>query len=518
VTQAAAPDIQHFLTALRSIEQAWAMLDAAEGADDTPPISDIEAAVRLGAASTHVLVRAADLIAPSDPERAHRLLEQAVALDAPPAPAQLALARSFRARGDQAQASRWLRGAILRARPDGALLLELAAIEHDHAQAIVDAAHVFRCRDTATAVKATSALLAGGKRKEARIAGTIAFEAGARDPDFLIVYSELLADTSLHDDPPLPEGPLGMPHWWPVATRAAQARLSRFYPLEQQAALARARQSSDRWVAGHRLISFLKDRIESRSPFSWIRLGDGEARFLMHLHPELRTAVPDREARGMALQIWYAWFGQDMTELPTESLSALGARLDQAIRNADLLGITSADRLTGDAAHYGFCAGLETYLADLLGDRPETIFTDALAPVTLNQQDPFLGSLLRGLEFVGVISPHPDLAGRLQRYLNIGTIASYDLPGESRLARDSEARNRGAHFPAVYEQLLATITVPHPGAVFLVAGGLLGKIYCDHIRAAGGIALDIGALADAWMGHNTRGALLDTAMRQQLPG
>jgi hypothetical protein len=59
--------------------------------------------------------------------------------------------------------------------------------------------------------------------------------------------------------------------------------------------------------------------------------------------------------------------------------------------------------------------------------------------------------------------------------------------------------------------------VPRPGAVFLVAGGLLGKIYCDRIRALGDIALDIGALADAWMGHNTRGALLEAALRQPLP-
>jgi len=513
VTQAAVPDIEQFLTTLRAIEQAWAMLDATAGAGGPSSISDIETAARLGAASAHVLVRAADLIAQSNPERAHSLLEQAVRLDAAPAPAQLALARSFRARGDEAQASRWLRGTMLRARPDGALLLELATIERDHARAIVDAAQALPCRDTATAVKATRALLAGGKRKEARIAGTIAFEAGARDPDFLILYSELLADTSLHDDPPLPKGPLGMPHWWPVATRAAQARLSRFYPLELQLARARAREASDRWVANDCLLACLKARIAARQPFSWIRLGDGEARFLLHLHPELRIAVPDREAQAMAMQIWYAWFGQDIAAISPERMNALGARLDQAIRSADLLGVTGADRLTGDAAHYGFCAGLETYLADLLADRPDAMFTDALAPVALNQQDPFLGSLLRGLDFVGVISPHPDLAGRLQRQLDIGTIAAYDLPGESRLARDSEARNRGTHFPAVYEQLLATITVPRPGAVFLVAGGLLGKIYCDHVRALGGIALDIGALADAWTGHNTRGINLDASMR-----
>ncbi|MBW8744366.1 MAG: hypothetical protein JF628_08475, partial [Sphingomonas sp.] len=171
MTQASIPDVEPFLATLRAIERAWAMLDVAEGASGSLPIDDIEEAARLGAASAHGLVRAAGLIARSDPERAHRLLERAVALDAPPAPAQLALARSFRSRGDEAQASRWLRGAMLRARPDGALLLELAAIERDHARAIVDAAQTFPCRDATTAAKAASALLAHGKRKEARIAG-----------------------------------------------------------------------------------------------------------------------------------------------------------------------------------------------------------------------------------------------------------------------------------------------------------------------------------------------------------
>jgi len=517
VSQAIVPDIEQFLTSLRAIEQAWTMLDAVAGAGDAPSIPDIETAARLGAGSAHVLVRAADLIAPSDPERAHSLLEQAVALDAAPAPVQLALARSFRARGDEAQASLWLRGAMLRARPDGALLLELAAIERDHARAIVDASQAFPCRDAATAADAMKALLAHGKRKEARIAGMVAFEAGARGEDFLILYSDLLADTSLHDDPPLPPGPLGMPHWWNVATRAAQVRLGHFYPAAPLIAQTRTREASDRWIGNDGLGRYLKYRIDARNPLSWIRLGDGEARFLLHLHPELRTTLPEREAQAMAAQIWFAWFGQDIGEIPPARMTALGARLEHAIRNADLLGVSNAERLAGDAAHYGFCAGLETCLTTLLSDRPGMMFTDALAPVALNEQDPFLGSLLRDLDFLGVISPHTDLAGRLQRHLNIGTVASYDLPGETRLARENETRDRGTHFPEVYDRLLTTLSVPRPGAVFLVAGGLPGKIYCDQVRALGGIALDIGALADAWTGHNTRGPLFETATRQQLP-
>lgn len=513
-------DIQNigaFLTTLLAIEQAWALLDEAERADNARPVHNIEEAVLLGGASASILTRAAALLAPTDPARAHHLLEQAVALDAPPAPAQLALARSFRKRGDDGQASHWLRGAMLRSRPDAALLLELAAIETDHARQIVDAATVFPRRDRTAAADAGCALLALGKRKEARIAFDIAFSAGARDPNFLILYSDLLADTALHDDPPLPTGPFGMPHWWNIATSAAQARLAAAHPPSQILPVQQAREESGNWVGTDQLAPLLADRIARREPFSWIRLGDSEARFLLYCDPDLRRMVPEREADAMMRLVWHVWFGQDFSTVTPSDLAALRARFDRAVRNADLLGAMSVDRLKTDPVHYGFYAGLEFYLRALLAERPDTRINDALIHLTLNQTDPFLASLLTGIDFLGVIGPHPELAGRLQRHLGIGMVRHYDIPGEGRLDRPRERANRGTHFPAVYARLMAEIEVPRPGALFLVGGGLLGKIYCDRIRELGGIAIDIGALADAWMGLNTRGAVLDTTMRWQLP-
>jgi hypothetical protein len=37
-----------------------------------------------------------------------------------------------------------------------------------------------------------------------------------------------------------------------------------------------------------------------------------------------------------------------------------------------------------------------------------------------------------------------------------------------------------------------------PGDAFLVGAGVLGKIYCDEIKARGGVALDIGSILDSW--------------------
>jgi len=43
-----------------------------------------------------------------------------------------------------------------------------------------------------------------------------------------------------------------------------------------------------------------------------------------------------------------------------------------------------------------------------------------------------------------------------------------------------------------------------PGRMVLVGAGYLGKWIVHQAKAAGGIALDIGSIADYWMGLKTR--------------
>jgi hypothetical protein len=43
--------------------------------------------------------------------------------------------------------------------------------------------------------------------------------------------------------------------------------------------------------------------------------------------------------------------------------------------------------------------------------------------------------------------------------------------------------------------------------LFLVSAGVLGKIYCEQIRKLGGRSFDLGALADAFCGYNTRSSI-----------
>ncbi len=61
-----------------------------------------------------------------------------------------------------------------------------------------------------------------------------------------------------------------------------------------------------------------------------------------------------------------------------------------------------------------------------------------------------------------------------------------------------------SHWDDCYRDIM---TYPfEPGQLWLVGAGTLGKMYCGAIRAAGGVAIDIGALFDLWSGRaDTRG-------------
>ncbi|RKX65082.1 MAG: hypothetical protein DRP42_05360, partial [Tenericutes bacterium] len=54
------------------------------------------------------------------------------------------------------------------------------------------------------------------------------------------------------------------------------------------------------------------------------------------------------------------------------------------------------------------------------------------------------------------------------------------------------------------EDILNRQLVDFPGMLYLVGGGLYGKLYCQLIKSQGGIALDLGSLFDAWLGIPSR--------------
>jgi hypothetical protein len=104
-----------------------------------------------------------------------------------------------------------------------------------------------------------------------------------------------------------------------------------------------------------------------------------------------------------------------------------------------------------------------------------------------------------------LISCHSGLPAKLKAAFGLKQIEYCQIPGEKQnehiLGSSAVA---GQHFPERYEAVLRELSTPHCGKVFLVAAGILGKMYCDQIKIFGGVAIDVGSLADAWVGALTR--------------
>ena len=391
-------------------------------------------------------------------------------------------------------------------------MLELAALESEAgdgaaAEAAVEAAASLRCADRAGAAAAARRLGASGLPGAALAAHLLAYRAGHRAPEDVIALDALIGEEAGMRDGPLAESAV-------IAMLAGHAGLVAGQDRTALLAAMTAREASPAWVGRDDLAGVLRDVVRAGEPFSWIRLGDGEARFLLHARPTLRRGIEARAVRATTRVIWSIWFGQDLDAADPGRIADMADRLDVAIARADLLGTASAARVIHDPDHAGYCGVLEAYVAALTSDSRSRHFTESLFNYSINEADPFLTNILGGIDYLGVIAPYPDLAERLARQLKVAHSETWLIPGE---ARDGAPRAGERHFPDVFDRIMADLALPHPGAVVLVAGGLLGKIYCDRVRQLGGVALDIGALADAWMGRNTRGSSLDKSMAWVLP-
>lgn len=206
-----------------------------------------------------------------------------------------------------------------------------------------------------------------------------------------------------------------------------------------------------------------------------------------------------------------------MSDVPDDALARLNAALSRSLESADILCAPAAERLARDHYHRGYLAYLDWHVTAILNRRPNIAVADAQISTELHQADPWLERLLRGQEWIGFIGPHPDLAQRLGVQLGIPAHTTTLIPGEMRLP-DREGLKRGdEHFPDRYEEILAGLILPRPGSVVLVAAGLLGKVYCARVKELGGIAIDIGSVADAWLGFKSRPGQYEPPEKWLLP-
>ncbi|WP_458094685.1 class I SAM-dependent methyltransferase [Roseomonas sp. WA12] len=60
------------------------------------------------------------------------------------------------------------------------------------------------------------------------------------------------------------------------------------------------------------------------------------------------------------------------------------------------------------------------------------------------------------------------------------------------------------HYPDAFDAIVARIREARRGGLYFVGAGVLGKVYCQEARLAGGIAVDVGSVMDVWAGVVSR--------------
>ena len=248
------------------------------------------------------------------------------------------------------------------------------------------------------------------------------------------------------------------------------------------------------------LAQFIKSRIKQKIPSSFIRLGDGEGNFLDYPDEFIDRQQSDQEV------IQYLWWKELVL---TKSNADITDQFRKAVINADILGIIPERRIIRSTASNnivthskrGLLAVMNTVL---IADHDCTLYTSCHAHTDLEQWDLY-SYILRDLDTISVISCHSDIDEYITQRFGIEEVTLYRIPSERKyqglFGYDDSAE---AHFPNYFVRLSDELRSIERGQTFLVAAGFLGKIYCDIIRQHGGIALDIGSIADRWVGYATR--------------
>jgi hypothetical protein len=273
--------------------------------------------------------------------------------------------------------------------------------------------------------------------------------------------------------------------------------------------------TADLFADAAELAAELVDRIRKGRPTSVLRIGDGEGQFLSDPGEPRERVAPDREA------IQAIWWGSRRLDGGAEK--RLEADLRGAIDRADILGviplwrfIQGGGRRAPGTASRGMLR-VQRHVAAVLERRSRAV-TSAHLHYDLHVWG-LWPEILAAIPRLSWISCH-DLGPFLWSTHGIATRQAVLIPPEHRFA---PLFRQGDHPGAESETLLdrheeiCAALLPEPGEVYLVAAGVLGKLYCDIIRRRGGIGIDIGSLADYWMGFTTRAYKLGLGSNLSLP-
>ncbi|WP_238191855.1 tetratricopeptide repeat protein [Methylobacterium frigidaeris] len=234
-------------------------------------------------------------------------------------------------------------------------------------------------------------------------------------------------------------------------------------------------------------------------PFSFARLGDGEGAWLsFNDYDEGRYAAL---YRGHRIEFLRDWFGTDRL-IHAEDFFRFSIDLQTGFAGHDLIGIPPKARLDqeqGFLSTRGITSSVNVFrFLEKMSGPASTRFTSNSMNLTLNDT-PFYRDLISAGRPFGIITSQSGLADLL-RGRGVTVDHAYVVPGDSRNFSRGEGSNEPVcQYPHFLEQVDAHLGAEsQAGRIWLVAAGYVGKRYIQTVRNRGGVAIDLGSLADHW--------------------
>ena len=282
------------------------------------------------------------------------------------------------------------------------------------------------------------------------------------------------------------------------------------YPETAALNLVNSFEQSGCYLAPQQVADRILAAVESRRQFALIRLGDGEGAWLKIAdEDEARFADLYETNRRGILRVWFASDGL----YSSRSFVVLRDRLMRALQRTDVIGIPYGLRLANEYRTLSVrsvpsCVNiLRNLSARLDGDVPGN-YCGQDVHLDLHRNG-VLRALFRTSITFGIVSCHPGLGYRLATATGARVQRMVIVPEEKSFSQiEGVSGMVEPHYPRVFGRVAERLMrEARQVSLWLVAAGYLGKIYCDEVREAGGIALDVGSIVDGWCGKVTRPTL-----------
>lgn len=221
--------------------------------------------------------------------------------------------------------------------------------------------------------------------------------------------------------------------------------------------------------------------ISEARPFSLIRLGDSENSILGYPEHTKEPRIQSVLSRLM-----------DAREYSPAEVLDIKSGLVEAVNGADIVGLFPAD-------HPKELCALSPAVLQSAGVQIELTCWQSIHFYLAASGH--LARMVYAADRVTLITGR-DIKARFDE--RFGCDVEQLLVPSERKFRLNEENGRGEHYPTVYRAIRAAIEVRAPRHLFLVGAGVLGKAYCQAIKEAGGIAVDVGSVFDYWAGLATR--------------